>query len=210
MKKSLLTVALLLAVSSVGWAGACPSTATSLSTIETTNGGSCSVGALLFTFTGSSYSSSATGGALAPTTAQVNVQTYSVGEEFGLEFTSGWVAGPNQTQSANITFTVTCPGCTITDAVLIMGGASFGTGSASVSEVNALPSFNLRTSTMAGTGLFASSMTPTTTISSAGGPAGIGHISGVFDLYSVPESASLALLGTALIGVALVLRRRLT
>jgi len=211
MKRLLLITVFLLGASSFGWAGTCPSTATTLATYETA-GFSCNVGPILFSDFG--YSSSATGGAVAPTNATVLVAPYQVGDEWGLQFSGGWVAGSGQTQSADISYKISCiGGCSILDAVLDVGGGVIGTGTATVNETSTTPPV-INLSTNGNTVVSASSSFPGThavdpsdLIASAGGAAGIGHISSVINLFSVPEPASLVLVGTALLAAGLLLRR---
>jgi len=212
LKRAPLLVVLLLIFSSVGWAGACSSA--TLATYDTA-GFSCTIGSLLFS--NFSYVSSESGGGIAPTDAGVMVMPLVIGGESGLQFSGAYLASSNQTADGVINYTVTCQGCKLQDWLLSMVAGATGTGSASVVEV-AGGGQSLFTFTGGGTNIFsdggpfipASSATVTTKdIGVSGGTAGAAHLSVVDNLWSTPEPASLALLGTALFLGGLLLHRRL-
>jgi hypothetical protein len=73
-KKVSLIVALVLAIPSAGWAGACANA--TLATYDTA-GFSCSLGSLLFS--NFSYAGSASGGGVAPTDSGINVLPVTLG-----------------------------------------------------------------------------------------------------------------------------------
>jgi len=225
MKKTLMLVALLLAASSFGWAGAC-----SQSTLATydASGFSCTIDDK--TFSNFGYSGAASGGATAIPDSGVNVipcpgsspfcSDIPTGEE-GFVFTAGWSVISNQTQDSAITYTVTSSAAIIDALLLYAGFGVTGTGIVSVAETLSPNVGSLFLSDPPGTPSSTiitfpkvTSLTVTKDVALAGHTGGTAAVSVVANGWSqttapkVPEPASISLFGSGLLALVGYLRRR--
>lgn len=214
MKKPMLLLTAFLLVSCVLQAAPCVS-GTLASYIA---GPACTVDGLLFSNFG--YTSISSGGGVSPDATGVAVKPTMMGGEFGLSFIASWLAASNQTSDGNITYTVSCPGCLINDALLTMDGVGTGTGVASVAETSTSTTPNLGLGTSDSVGFIkltdSATFAPVGTldlnkdIGASGGTAGVGHVSSVANLFStstVPEP-SLLFLCAGMLGVIPIARRK--
>jgi PEP-CTERM motif len=223
MKKTLLLLTWLLATSSLGWANTC-----GMDTLAgyTASGFSCTIGDK--TFSGFGYTFSASGGAIAPPAAGIDVipctsaspfcAVFPAGEE-GFVFTSAWGVSSGQTEDSAIMYTVTSTKSVI-DAFLFAGGlGASGTGTASVAEtfipnVGSLFVSNGTAPTDVITFGPVKSLIVFKGIQLSGGTSGTAAISVVANGFSqssvlvAPEPASLVLFGSGLLALGGYSRRR--
>lgn len=218
MKKTLLLLTLVLAMSSIGWAGAC---ASGTLADYTGAGFSCTIGDK--TFSGFTYTGSGFGGATAIPADGVAVVPEIVGSEIGFLFSAAWSVGAGQGLDSLIGYTVTAaPGWLISDAVLTMGGAAFsGTGIAAVAE-NLSNGTDLNVVTHSGgttPGLKSSANfagVPSLDVhfkdvSVNGHSSGSAQISAVENRFSqtpIPEPATILIFGSGLLALGGYIRRR--
>jgi hypothetical protein len=229
MKKAtiLLAAFTLMAVSAFG--ASCPATATVQDYIDFGSSG-CSIGDK--TFSSFTFSGSASGTSTPLIASNVSVVPITnggaSGDEIGLGFNSLWVANSNSFSDTVIQFTVTVIGGgpqLISDASIVQSSGGFtGTGAATVSEgicgpVPCLTEVSAYTVNTQGTTKLSDHVvfTPTGTIRAvkdigvAGGTNGTATLSYVEDTFSqtsVPEPASIVLLGSVITGLCMLARRR--
>lgn len=219
MKKTLLILLLFAFASVVTQAAPCVSGADLASYIALGAGG-CTFDSLLFN--NFSYSNPASGGGVSPDATGVDVDLVS-GTEAGLEFVGSWLAASGQTSDGNISYSVTCENCQIDDLKLAMTGLGIGTGVASVVETATSngSTTGLGVASSGGFNKFSDStdITPTGSldltkdIGASGGTDGVGHVSGVFNLFSTNQTTmtpepSLVLLCCGFLGLLPMARRK--
>lgn len=200
----------------------------------TSNGFSCTIGTL--TFSNFSFTSSASGNSQALTAAGVTVtdlpNSSFPGVPDGFLFTEALGAnstnGIQSSSDMTIFYTVSGPG--IDDLELGFNGAFSGTGFAEVTEQFCLNAATVLNCAAGNAGVIqvtnppasfntSTTFAPVTMVSvskdiqvnsgSGTGTANISSVNNNFSQVSVPESASLTLLGLGLLGVALAKRSKL-
>ncbi len=220
VKRALLLVPLLLAMSAVAHASPCLSGV--LNTYEAP-GFSCGIDALTFSSFG--YSAVGTGGALLVLPSSVSVTPCSgctTPGEFGFQFLAPWSVSSGQTQETLISFAVSCA-CALVDAASSISGFGFsGSGSALVTETLSNGTVLFLMASSGGVKPFDSAtFAGVTTINvvediklnGSGalggiGSAGISALSSTFSTGATPEPSSLLLLGSGIIALGGYRRRR--
>ena len=181
----------------------------------------CATNAL--TFNQFQFGSSASGGAVLPTPAGITVTPLQTLGNEGFSFNPNFSVGAGQSQDVSILFEVTAaPGDMISDLFIFFNGASTGTGSTSFSETYCTISFSLgcQVFSVPDAGQISKhiDITPTTQLfitkdfGATGGTSGNASISLVQNNYSnaTPEPSALVLFGSGLLGLAGVIRRKLS
>jgi hypothetical protein len=182
---------------------------------------SCAINNLIFSNFG--FAETSSGGATVPTPTSVGVSVIQTPGNEGFSFDPGFTVGANQTQDVTLTFVVTAaPGTTISDLYINFDGSYSGTGSTRFSE-------EYCTGVGTGCNVFSVSnpngdlseeisIAPTTTLyitkdfgvnGGTDGSAGISQVINQFsNTSSVPEPASLSMMGIGLLGLGLIGRRK--
>jgi len=231
MKKLLLLSCVLLGTSMLSLASPCPAAPTTYNNYMG-SGFSCDIGDK--TFFNFSYSASASGGASTIPPSGVVVTPITTPNNPGLLITGGFGVISNQTQDEFFGFTVrvNLGGNPIDDITLLQLGSAFtGTGSASIAEQVCLGD-TFAHGCSAGTIVSLSTVDNSTLVKLSdhitfapvfvvdvvkdlelfGGPNGSAFVSGVVNEFSevpTPEPGSLLTFGTGIVGVGILIRRKL-
>ena len=223
--KVLMLFACVILLAGAGFAGPC--TMAPLSTYLSPF--SCDIGDK--TFSNFGWSPTSTGGAAVILASDVEVNPIGPPPPSGFLFTFAGFAGANQTQDALLGYTVTAHGALITDASLTMFGAGFlGDGSVTIFEDLCSDDFwsnGCAHGTIFHLSTCLNSLCDQITdhidfpgeqfidvrkdIELNGGTSGSAFLSGVQQLYSegtTPEPGSIVLFGSAVLGLAGLLRRK--
>jgi hypothetical protein len=215
------------------WATACVDGDTFASYEATNATGGCTIGDK--TFSNFTYTSSATnatkidaGGVTVDTIGPAGSGATLSGPDIGLQFNAGWTVGSGQILDSLIGFdvAVTDGPALIKDAGLVQGGSGIsGNGIGSVAENACAPApctpsgaINLLTVDTAGevsltdmaifTPTGSLSVTKDISVNGNSGTAEISRVNDTFSQTSVPEPASLTLLGSTLVAFGWVGHRR--
>jgi len=218
MKTLLLYASFLLASSALATTTTCPRMSTS-SYLETSF--ACTSGSLLF----SDFSYQGTGQGSNP--SSVSIAPLSTPDDEGFQFSGGWSVqsqnGVSSSEDSQIGYTVQHPGGLIDSLSLSFSSVVTGTGSASVTEqfclgapVNSCPQATEGSVAVTNPGSGFSDRAFFAGVESVGildsvtvtsGMSGTASISNFGNTFSSPEPLSFVLLGTGLLGIALMRRR---